>query len=72
MEKTNNFLSAIKIQVGFVRPHWGRRFVAMSIATNIGLRRSPTDMCYKLENIEANIQKGLTELKKMCNIIPKG
>jgi type I restriction enzyme M protein len=26
----------------------------------------------KLENIEADIQKGLAELKKICNIIPKG
>jgi hypothetical protein len=37
----------------------------MSTATNIGLLRSPTDMCYKLDSIEADIQKGLAELKEL-------
>jgi hypothetical protein len=65
MDKTKNFLSAINIQGGDVRPLWGRRFVAMSIATNIGLLRSPTGLCYKLKAIEADIQKGINELKQL-------
>ena len=65
MDRINHFLSVINVPAWFVRPLWGRRFVAMSIATNIGLLRSPTGMCYKLETLEADIQKGLAELKEL-------
>lgn len=65
MDKRNHILSAINIQAWNVRPPWGRRFVAMTIATNIGLRWSPTDEQRELETIEADIQKGLKELKEL-------
>lgn len=65
MDRIYHFLLALIIRVGNVRPLWGRRFVAMDIATNIGLLRSPTGRCYELETIEADIQKGLAELKEL-------
>ncbi|HEY9124371.1 MAG TPA: hypothetical protein VIO15_08525 [Bacteroidales bacterium] len=65
MNRINHFLSAINVPAWFVRPRWGRRFAAIPKATNLGLRRSPTGMYYKLETLEADIQKGLGELKQM-------
>lgn len=65
MDRINNFYAAAIIQTGYVRPRGGRWFVAMPIATNIGLHGSPTDRCNKLETMEADIQKGLAELKEL-------
>lgn len=65
MDRIYHFLSSINTQADDVRPLWGRRFVALDIATILGLRRSPTVMCYILESIEADIQKGLAELKEL-------
>lgn len=65
MDKINHILLAVNIQDWNVRPLWGRRFVAMSVATNLGLHRSPTSKKYNLEKMEADIQKGLAELKEL-------
>lgn len=64
MDRINQFLSVINVSSRIVQPQWGRRFVAMEIATNLGLRRSTTSMCNKLETIEYNIPKGFSTLKE--------
>lgn len=66
MDRIINFYAATIIQTGYVRPLGGRRFVAMPIATNIGLLWSPTERCNKLETMEADIQKELAELKEFA------
>lgn len=65
METKNQSLFAENQNALYVRPLWGRMFVAVVTSTNMGLRRSPTTCETNPKTIKAGNQKGLKELKKI-------